>query len=61
MSLDPVEFLRRLRIALRVLTSDWKMHGVSPANITSNHPLMSDVLPNLPPHLGFYLEILQRI
>lgn len=37
------------------------MHGVSPADITSNHPLMRDVLSNLPPQLGFYLEILQRV
>jgi len=31
------------------------------ANITSNHPLVCNVFPNLPPQLGFSLEIFEGI
>lgn len=35
------------------------MHGVSFADITSDHPLVGNVLPNLSPQLGLDLEVLQ--
>ena len=58
---DPVEFLRRLCVVLRVLSSNGKTHGVSPSNITSDHPLVRNILPNLLPQLCLDLQILQRI
>lgn len=60
-TIQSVEFPGRLRVVLCILSSDWKMHGVPPANITSNHTLMRNVLPNLPSQLGFNLEVLERI
>ena len=58
---DPVELLGRLRVVLCVLSPDRKTHGVSPSNITSNHPLVSNVLPNLSPQLRLELQVSQRI
>ena len=54
---DPVEFLGRLRVVLGVLSSDWKTHGMSPSNVASNHPLVSNILPNLPPQLRLDLQV----
>lgn len=56
-TVDSVELLCILRVVLRVLTSDREVHSVPSAHITSNHTLVSDVFPNLPLQLGFYLEV----
>lgn len=58
---DPVEFLGSLRVVLGILSSDWKAHGVSPSDITSNHPLVRNILPNLPPQLRLDLQVSQRV
>jgi len=56
---DPVEFLGRLRVVLCVLSPNRKTHGVSPSNVTSNHPLVGDILPNLLPQLRLDLQFPQ--
>jgi len=54
---DPVELLGRLRVVLGVLSSDRETHGVSPSDITSNHPLVGNILPNLPPQFRLDLQV----
>jgi len=56
-TVDSVELFRILCVVLRVLTSNGKVHGVPSADITSNHTLVSNILPNLPLQLGFYFEV----
>ena len=59
--LQPVEFPRRLCVGLCVLAPHWKSHGVPQPNVTSNHPLVHDVLPHLALELRFNLDILQGV
>ena len=59
--LDPVEFLGRLRIVLSVLSSNWKTHGMPPPNVTSNHPLVGNILSNLLPQLRLDPQVPQRV
>ena len=54
---DPVELLGRLCVVLGVLSSNWEPHGVSPSNITSNHPLVGNILSNLLPQLRLDLQV----
>jgi len=61
MSIQPVEFLRRLRIVLRILPSHWQMHRVPSADIASNHALMSNILPNFPLQFRLDLELPQWV
>ena len=58
---DPVEFLGRLRVVLSVLPSDREAHRVSPSNITSNHPLVRNILSNLPPQFRLDLQFSQGV
>lgn len=37
------------------------MHRMSSSNITPNHPLVSNILPNLPSQLRFNRQLRQRI
>jgi hypothetical protein len=60
-SIQLVEFLRRLRVALGVLSPDRKVHSVSLSNITANHSLMGNILSNLSPQLRLNLEVFQRL
>lgn len=57
-TLESVELFRCLRVALRILSPDRKVHSVSPADITPDHPLVTDVLPDFSPQFGFNLEVL---
>lgn len=50
-TLQLVELLRRLRVALGILSSDGKVHSMPLSNITANHPLVTNILPNLSPQL----------
>lgn len=52
-TLDPVESFRSLRVALSVLSSDGQMHRVPSSDVATNHTLVSDVLPDFPPQIGF--------
>ena len=56
-----VKFPCRFSIRLSILSSNWQMHRMSPPNITPNHPLMCDILPDLPPKLWLDPQILQRV
>jgi hypothetical protein len=47
MSLDSVELLRRPCVRLRVLPAYRQTHSVPLADVTPNHPLVSNVLPHL--------------
>ena len=58
---DPVEFLGRLCIVLGILPSDGETHGVSPSDVTSNHPLVGNIFPNLPPQVSFDLQTSQGV
>jgi len=54
-TLDTIELPRRLRVILCVLASDGKTHGVPLSNITANHSLVCNVLPNLGSQLALNL------
>ena len=58
---DPVEFLCRFRIVLSVLSSNRETHGMSPPDVASNHPLVSNVLSNLLPQLRLDPQVPQRV
>lgn len=59
-AVDPVEFLRRLCIGLCILSSDGQSHRMPLPNITPDHPLMCDVLPNNSSPLSLYLQVSKR-
>ena len=61
MPLDPVQLPRRPCVRLRVLPAYRQTHRVSPADVTPNHPLVSNVLPHLALQVRLYLQPAQRV
>lgn len=59
-AVDPVELLRRLRIGLCILSSDGQTHRMPLPNITPDHPLVCNILPNNSSSLSFYLQVSER-
>lgn len=51
MPVQSVELPRGFCVVLSILSSDRKMHSVSSSNVTSNHTLMSNILPDFSPQL----------
>jgi hypothetical protein len=56
MPLDSVEFSRRPCVCLRVLPAYRQTHRVSPADVTPDHALMSNILPHLTFQVSLYLQ-----
>jgi hypothetical protein len=58
---DSVELPCRLCIRLRVLPTYRQTHRMPLANVTSDHPLVSNILPHLALQVRFYPQPAQRV
>ena len=61
MPLDSVHLPRRLCVRLRVLPTYGQMHRMPPANVTPNHPLVSNILPHLAFQVCLYPQPTERV
>ena len=61
MPLDSVELPRRLCVRLRVLPTYRQTHRMPPADVTPNHPLVSNVLPHLAFQVRLYPQPAERV